>query len=173
MNYQRGGRENMKLLQTLQRDADALTEKQIGLQSIHFRQGREIASTYVNMMISYARLDVQSGHYEIQGEERIVRGFCRIEEHHFDRQLLHRKRKQSFWTAQWSEEITLLRQGSDLFEAFCSSFAEFCEENGIAVGKLCALIRGKNGTVSEKPFPVTVTTPETLEAIGFPYEIVF
>lgn len=163
----------MELLQTLRNDADALTEKRIGLQSIHFRQGREIASTYVNMMVSYARLDVQSGHYAIQGDQRIVRGFCRIEEHHFDRELLQRTRKQSFWTAQWSETVTLIRQDSDLFEAFCSSFAEFCEDNGIAAGKLCALVRGKNGALTEKPFPVTVTTPETLEAIGFPYEIVF
>jgi len=163
----------MELMAALRRDADALTEKRIGLQSIHFQQGREIAQTYVNMMISYARLDVQSGHYAIQGDQRIVRGFCRIEEHHFDRKLLQRERKQSFWTAQWTEHISLIREPDDLFEAFCSSFSEFCRENGIDAGAMTALVRSKNGVLTEKPFPLAVTSPETLEAIGFPYEIVF
>lgn len=163
----------MELISALRRDADALTEKRIGLQSIHFQQGREIANTYVNMMISYARLDVQSGHYAIQGDTCIVRGFCRIEEHHFDRTLLRRERKQSFWTAQWTEHISIIREQGDLFEAFCSSFAEFCRENGIETGELTALVRNKSGVLVEEPFPLTVTSPETLEAIGFPYEIAF
>ena len=85
---------------SLRQDADAHASKQINLQSIHFQQGREIAETYVNMMKSYARLDAQSGRYERDGNTMVVSGFCRIEEPHFEKPLLKRERKQSFWAAQ-------------------------------------------------------------------------
>ncbi len=158
---------------SLRQDADAHTSKQINLQSIHFQQGREIAETYVNMMKSYARLDAQSGRYERDGTEMVVSGFCRIEEVHFDTPILKRARKQSFWTSQWQEICTLRSSQSDLFEAFCSSFEEFCKVEQIQIGTLCALVRRKDGKLEQRPFPVNTTLPEYLEAIGFPYQIRF
>ena len=158
---------------SLRRDADSHTSKQINLQSIHFQQGREIAQTYVNMMKSYARLDAQSGRYDRTGNDLIVSGFCRIEEHHFDKPLLTRKRKQSFWTAQWHVTAALKKPQSDLFDAFCTSFAEFCKAEHIEIGTLCALVRTKDGKLEQRPFPVETTLPEYLEAIGFPYQIQF
>ncbi len=158
---------------SLRQDADAHTSKQINLQSIYFQQGREIAETYVRMMQSYARLDAQSGRYERDGEDMVVSGFCRIEEAHFDQPLLKRTRKQSFWTAQWQETTALKSPQSDLFEAFCTSFAEFCKTEQIRIGKLCALVRTKDGKLEQRPFPVTTTLPEYPEAIGFPYQIRF
>ena len=158
---------------SLRQDADEHASKQINLQSIHFQQGREIAETYVNMMKSYARLDAQSGRYERDGAAMIVRGFCRIEEPHFDQPLLKRTRKQSFWTAQWQETCSLREPKSDLFDAFCTSFAEFCKDEQIEIGALCALVRTKEGKLEQRPFPVQTTLPEYLEAIGFPYQIRF
>ena len=157
----------------LRHDADAHTSKQINLQSIHFQQGRVIAETYVNMMKSYARLDAQSGRYERDGDVMVVRGFCRIEEPHFDKPLLKRTRKQSFWTAQWEETCSLQMPQSDLFDAFCTSFAEFCKAEQIEAGALCALVRTKEGKLEQRPFPVKTTLPEYLVAIGFPYQIRF
>ena len=157
----------------LRQDADAHASKQINVQSIYFQQGREIAQTYVNMMKSYARLDAQSGRYERDGAAMIVRGFCRIEEPHFDQPLLKRTRKQSFWTAQWQETCSLREPKSDLFDAFCTSFAEFCKDEQIEIGALCALVRTKEGKLEQRPFPVQTTLPEYLEAIGFPYQIRF
>ena len=157
----------------LRQDANAHTSKQINLQSIHFQQGREIAQTYVNMMKSYARLDAQSGRYERIGNDMVVSGFCRIEEHHFDTPLLTRKRKQSFWTAQWHETYALRKPPSDLFEAFCTSFAEFCKDENIEIGQLCALVRTKSGKLEQRPFPVETALPEYMEAIGFAYRIRF
>ncbi|MBQ6041431.1 MAG: hypothetical protein K5705_02860 [Oscillospiraceae bacterium] len=157
----------------LRRDADSHTSKQINLQSIHFQQGREIAQTYVNMMKSYARLDVLSGRYERDGDAMLVSGFCRIEEAHFDQPLLTHERKQSFWTAQWHETYTLCTAQSDLFSAFCTSFSEFCKAEQIEAGTLCALIRTKSGKLEQRPFPVETVLPEHLAAIGFPYRIRF
>ncbi len=158
---------------SLRQDADAHVSKQINLQSIHFQQGREIAQTYVNMMKSYARLDVQSGRYVREGSRMVVSGFCRIEEAHFDQPLLKHSRKQSFWTAQWHEISTLRTPQSDLFEAFYTSFAEFCKAEHIETGQLCALIRTKDGKLEQRPFPVETVLPEYLAAIGFPYRICF
>ncbi len=162
-----------QLAKALRRDADSHTSKQISLQSIHFRQGREIAQTYVNMMKSYTRLDAQSGRYEHDGNAMVVSGFCRIEETHFDQPILKRSRRQSFWTARWRETCTLKKPQSDLFEAFCSSFSEFCRAEHIQIGKLCALVRTKDGRLEQRPFPVETVLPEHLEAIGFPYQIRF
>ena len=159
--------------EALRQDADAHASKQINLQSIHFQQGREIAETYVNMMKSYARLDAQSGRYERDGNAMVVKGFCRIEEPHFDQPLLKRTRKQNFWTAQWHETCSLRTPQSDLFDAFCTSFAEFCKAERIEIGALCALVRTKEGKLEQRPFPVTTKLPEYLEAIGFPYQIRF
>lgn len=157
----------------LRQDADEHASKQINVQSIYFRQGREIAQTYVNMMKSYARLDAQSGRYERDGSALVVRGFCRIEEAHFDALILERSRKQSFWTAQWKETVSLRQKHTDLFDAFLSSFAEFCDAENIAVGKFSALVRTKEGRLEQRDFPVETVLPEHLEAIGFPYEIRF
>ncbi|HBI85187.1 MAG TPA: hypothetical protein DDX71_02705 [Ruminococcus sp.] len=163
----------MQFAEALRQDAESHAAKQIDVQSIYFRQGREIARTYVNMMKSYARLDAQSGRYERSGGRRIVNGFCRIEERHFEAPLLKRTRKQNFWSAQWHETASLLRGQNDLFAAFCTSFAEFCAAEQIKVGELCALVRGKDGALVQKPFPVETVLPEYLEAIGFPYSIEF
>lgn len=159
--------------EALRQDADSHTSKQINLQTIHFQQGRGIARAYVNMMQSYARLDAQSGRYEQDGDQMIVSGFCRIEAAHFDQPLLKRERKQSFWTAQWTETVSLRKTQSDLFDAFCTSFAEFCRREQIELGPLCALIRTKDGKLMQKPFPVETKLPEYLEAVGFPYRIRF
>ena len=149
----------VQFAEALRQDAESHAAKQIDVQSIYFRQGREIAQTYVNMMKSYARLDAQSGRYERRGGRSIVSGFCRIEEQHFDAPLLKR--------------AVSLRKQSDLFAAFCTSFAEFCAAEQISIGELCALVRGKDGVLVQKPFPVETVLPEYLEAIGFPYSIEF
>ena len=159
--------------EALRQDADAHTSKQINLQSIHFQQGREIAETYILMMKSYARLDAQSGRYERDGDRLVVSGFCRIEEAHFDAPLITREKKQNFWSAHWHETCMLKKPQSDLFEAFCTSFSEFCREEQIKLGKLCALVRTKDGKLEQRPFPIETVLPEYLEAIGFPYQIRF
>lgn len=161
------------LTQSLRQDADSHLAKQIDVQSIYFRQGREIARTYIDVMTSYARLDAQSGRFEQEDGKRIVSGFCRIDEGHFDQPLLKRERKQSFWTAQWAETVEMEKHRSDLFSAFCTSFAEFCQAEQIELGKLCALVRRKDGTLEYKPFPVQTVLPERVEAIGYPYKIRF
>jgi hypothetical protein len=161
------------LTETLRQDAESHTAKQIDLQSIHFQQGREIAQTYVSMMKSYARLDAQSGRFTQEGDCAVVSGFCRIEEQHFDVPLLKTERKQSFWTAQWHETVTLRQQKSDLFEAFCTSFAAFCRDEQITLGPLCALVRTKEGKLEQRQFPVETVLPEYVAAVGFPYQIRF
>ena len=154
-------------------DANAYASDKINVQSIYFQQGREIAKTYVNMIKSYARLDAQSGRYEHEGDVLIVSGFCRIEEKHFDTPLLYRKRTQSFWSSRWHELTALIKPYSDLFSAFCSSFTEFCNENQIETGALCALVRTGDHRTEQRPFPVRTVLPEYIEAIGFPYQIRF
>ncbi|MCQ2408399.1 MAG: hypothetical protein MJ065_07740 [Oscillospiraceae bacterium] len=173
MKYQTLPNSSDGFAAALRQDADAHASKQINVQSIYFQQGREIAQTYVNMMKSYARLDAQSGRYEREGGTLVVKGFCRIEEAHFDSLILTRKRKQSFWTAQWTEAVSLRQKRSDLFDAFLSSFAEFCELENIRIGRLCALVRTKDGKLEQRDFPAAFTLPEYMEAIGFPYEIRF
>ena len=161
------------LADALRLEADLHAAKQIDLQSIHFQQGREIARTYVDVMKSYAKLDAQSGKYEQEDGQKIVSGFCRIEETHFDVPILKRERKQSFWTAQWAETVSLLKKKSDLFDAFCTSFSDFCRQEHIEIGTLCALVRAKDGKLVQKTFPVQTVMPEHVEAIGFPYKIRF
>ena len=163
----------MDFMEEMRQNAAAYDEKQVDLQSIWFRQGREIAETYVDMMKGCARLNAQSGRYDLDGDRKVVKGFCRIEEAHFGKPLLKRTKKQSFWTAQWSETVTLRTEKNDLYAAFCTSFADFCRQNHIRIGELRALLRTKDGTLMEREFPLTVTSPEYLEAIGFPYIIAF
>lgn len=163
----------MELLKQLRADAVSRMEKSIDLHTIVYQQGREIAQTYVNTMKSYARLDVQSGHVIQNTDTMFVRGFCRIEEHHFDHPLLQRERKQNFWTARWEETISLLKQDNDLFDSFLTSMEEFCRKEGIGLGELCALIRTSDGKQEQRKFPVHLTRPAYLEAIGFPYQIAF
>lgn len=165
--------QQLQFAEALRQDADAHTSKQINLQSIHFQQGREIAETYVLMMKSYARLDAQSGRYERDGDKMVVSGFCRIEEAHFDAPLLECSRKQNFWSSHWHETCALKKPQSDLFAAFCTSFSAFCREEHIELGKLCALVRTKDGKLEQRPFPIETVLPEHLEAIGFPYQIRF
>ena len=161
------------LTETLRRDAASHTAKQIDIQSIYFQQGRDIAKAYIEVMKSYARLDAKSGKYEQDGDYAVVSGFCRLEEHHFGNMLLKRTQKQNFWTAKWHETVTLRVKQSDLFDAFCTSFAEFCREENIRIGDLCALVRTKEGKLEQRPFPVETVLPEYTEAIGFPYQVRF
>lgn len=163
----------MSINEQLRADAAAHVEKHIDMHSILYRQGREIAQTYVRMMMSYARLDVQSGHYTQLPETMAVNGFCRIEERHFEKPLLKRTRKQSFWTSQWAETVTLQPLESDLWDAFLSGMGEICRREHIQLGELCALVRTKNGTQETRKLPVKLTLPEFVEAIGFPYQIAF
>ena len=161
------------LTETLRQDAEARTAKQIDIQSIYFQQGREIAQTYVSVMKSYARLDVQSGKYGQDGDYAVVSGFCRLEEHHFGEQLLLRTQKQNFWTAKWHETVALRPKQSDLFDAFCTSFSEFCREENIRLGELCALVRNKEGKLEQRPLPTETVLPEYTEAVGYPYQVRF
>ncbi|MBP0966520.1 MAG: hypothetical protein J5722_02700 [Oscillospiraceae bacterium] len=163
----------MGLTETLRQDAESHTAKQIDIQSIYFQQGREIAQTYVSVMKSYARLDAQSGKYAQDGDYAVVTGFCRLEEHHFGDMILKRTQKQNFWTAKWHETVTLRVKQSDLFAAFCTSFAEFCRDENIRIGELCALVRTKDGRLEQRPFPVETVLPEYTEAVGYPYQIRF
>ena len=160
------------LTETLRRDADSHTAKQIDIQSIYFQQGRDIAKAYIEVMKSYARLDAKSGKYEQDGDYAVVSGFCRLEEHHFE-MLLKRTQKQNFWTAKWHETVSLRVKQRDLFDAFCTSFAEFCRSENIRIGDLCALVRTKDGKLEQRPFPVETVLPEYTEAVGYPYQIRF
>ena len=163
----------MSINDQLRADAAAHIESHIDLQSIVYRQGREIAQTYVNMMVAYARLDVQSGQFKQLGDRMVVEGFCRLEERHFERGLLTRTRRQSFWTSQWHEDIALTGKDDDLWTAFLSSLGEICRENGIELGTLSALVCKRDGKREVRPLPVSLTSPGYAEAIGFPYKITF
>ena len=161
------------LTETLRRDAASHTAKQIDIQSIYFQQGRDIARAYIEVMKSYARLDAKSGKYEQDGDYAVVTGFCRLEEHHFGNILVKRTQKQNFWTSKWHETVTLRVKQSDLFAAFCTSFAEFCKNENIRIGELCALVRTKDGGLEQRPFPVETVLPVYTEAVGYPYQIRF
>ena len=163
----------MQLHDRLRADAASHVEKHIDMHAILYQQGREIAQTYVNMMVSYARLDVQSGHFDRTAHGMLVNGFCRIEERHFEQPLLIRERKQSFWTSRWIEEVSLNKQGSDLLESFLTSMEGLCREQGITLGELCALVRTKSGKEEQRKLPLQLILPEYVEAVGFPYQIEF
>lgn len=163
----------MNFMNELRQNVAAYGAKQIDMQSIQFQLGREIARAYVDMMKSYARLHALSGRYEQSGDQMVVTGFCRLEEEHFGQPLLERSRKQNFWTAQWTETSAVRKLDSNLYDAFSTSLTEFCEQEGIQIGPLTALVRDKAGALFQDQLPVTVTTPEYLEAIGFPYTITF
>ncbi len=163
----------MTINDQLRADAAAHIEQHIDMHSIVYRQGREIAQTYVNMMKSYARLDVQSGNFTQRLDDMLVSGFCRIEERHFGTKLLQTTRKQNFWTTRWAVSYTLMPQNNDLYEAFMASMTEFCRAEQIHLGKLCALVRTKQDTLETKELPLELELPAYVEAIGFPYEITF
>ena len=163
----------MQIRDQLRADAASHVEKHIDMNTILYRQGREIAQTYVNMMISYARLDVQSGHFERTVNGMLVSGFCRIEERHFEQPLLVRKRKQNFWTSHWVEDISLGKVGGDLLESFMTSMEGLCREQGIRLVELCVLVRTKSGRDEQRKLPLQLVLPEYVEAIGFPYQIEF
>lgn len=168
-----GVHNKMMFTEELRRAAVSHGEKQINLQSIRFQQGREIARTYIDVMKSYARLNVHSGNFEHENGRMLVRGFCRIEEQHFDSPLMTRSAKLDFLTSRRVEKISLIGSGSDLFDAFCSSFVEFCEMEDIAIGSLCALVRTKKGELAERGFPLKLAASESLVSIGYPYIIAF
>lgn len=65
----------------------------------------------------------------------------------------------------------MLTQGNDLFEAFQTSFAEFCRQEHIVCESFQAKIRKKDGRIVYQPLPVTVTAPDVLDGLGFPFEI--
>ena len=161
------------LTETLRRDANSHTAKQIDIQSIYFQQGRDIARAYTEVIKSYARLDAKSGKFAQDGDYAVVSGFCRLEEHHFGDTLLKRTQKQNFWTSKWHETVSLRVKQRDLFDAFCTSFSEFCRDENIRIGELCALVRTKDGKLEPRPFPVETVLPEYTEAVGYPYQVRF
>ena len=163
----------MDISTQLRADAAAHIEKNVDMHTIRYRQGREIAQTYVNTMIAYARLDVQSGQFKQLGDRMVVEGFCRLEERHFERGLLTRTRRQSFWTSQWQEDIALTGQDDDLWTAFLASLGEICRANGIELGTLSVLVCNKDGKRETRPLPASLVSPCYAEAVGFPYRIAF
>ena len=162
---------------SLREAADTHGAAQIDMQSLLFQQGRDIARAYVDMMKSYARLTARSGNYRPVGGGMIVSGFCRMEDSHFGTEplLLCQKRTGSILKAQLSDlrNTTLTVRESDLFAAFCTSFAEFCQAEGIQIGALCLLVRRKDGTAEYRGLPAALHGSEHAEALGFPYEISF
>lgn len=146
-------------------------EQKIDFQSRRFQHGRDLARTYIEIIKEEALLQVRSGHYERVGEQIIINGFCAISLRDFDVPVTQLLRKQSFLTGKWSDQYTLT-QGNDLFEAFCTSLAEFCAREQIRCGPFQAQVRRKDGTLTLRPFPLTVAQPDVLMAMGFPFAIV-
>ena len=60
-----------------------------------------------------------------------------------------------------------------MWDAFLASLGEFCREEQIVLGTLCGQVRRKDGTLVNKPLPMELTLPDTLEGIGFSYQIKF
>lgn len=164
----------------LRQQAEAHGAVQVDLHSILFQQGRAIARAYVDMMKSYAGLTARSGRYVQQGDRMVVTGFCRIEEEHFDKEplLLREKHRKNPLMTRLSDLSELTEQrysvrASDLFDAFCTSFSEFCRAEGIKTGALSILVRKKDGSTEFRELPATLRGAEHAEAIGFPYQIEF
>ena len=164
----------------LRQKAEAHGAAQVNMQSILFQQGRAIARAYVDMMKSYAKLTAQSGRYVRQGDKMVVSGFCRIEEEHFGQDALMQLEKQKVHvlTAKLSElgelsRRTVTMRESDLFAAFCTSFSEFCTQEGIKTGSISLLVRKKDGTTEQRPLPAVISGSEHAESLGFPYQIEF
>ena len=167
--------------ETLRQAARTHNAAQIDLQSLVFQQGRDIARAYADMMKSYAQLTVRSGNYVPDGDRLTVTGFCRVESVHFGKEPLFTEEKThqgSIWTARLSElgqritrRITL--RSSDLFAAFCTSFAEFCAAEGIRTGAVSVLVRKKDGSTEYRPLPAEIAANEQAECIGYVYEITF
>ncbi len=80
-------------------------------------------------------------------------------------------------TAQLSDlhfrDTVLTVRESDLFAAFCTGFAEFCQAEGIRIGRLSVLVRKKDGTAEYRELPAVIHGSEHAEALGYPYEITF
>lgn len=164
--------------ESLRAAAETHGAAQIDMQMLLFQQGRDIARAYVDMMKSYARLTARSGCYQPgEGGKMTVSGFCRMEDSHFGREPLLQKQKRthSLLSTSLSElrDTALNVRGTDLFSAFCTSFAEFCKAEGIRAGKLCVLVRRKDGTAEYRELPAVLHGSEHAEAIGYPYEITF
>ncbi|MBR3678615.1 MAG: hypothetical protein IKL87_00240 [Oscillospiraceae bacterium] len=160
----------MDFLEQLKQEVETHGAQEIDFKSRRFQHGRDLARTYIDIIKDEARLAVRSGGYEKVGDEIVIYGFCRLTERDFDVPPVQMHRKQSFWTGKWSEEYTLT-QGNDLFEAFQTSFAEFCQQEHIVCEAFQAKIRKKDGRTVCQPFPVTITAPDVLEGLGFPFKI--
>ncbi|MCQ2434458.1 MAG: hypothetical protein MJ062_04395 [Oscillospiraceae bacterium] len=160
----------MDFLEQLKQEVQTHGEQEIDFRSRRFQHGRDLARTYIDIIKDEARLSARSGQYQNVGNQVIISGFCRLTDRDFDLPPVQMQKRQSFWTGKWSEEYTLT-QGNDLFEAFQTSFAEFCAEEHIAVEQFQAKIRKKDGKIVYRPLPVNVTAPEVLEGFGFPFEI--
>ncbi len=161
----------MDFFAQLRQEVQQHGEQEIDFRSRRFQHGRDLARTYIDIIKEEARLKVRCGRYERMGDKIIINGFCRLSERDFDVPVTQVQRKQSFWTGKWSEQYTLT-QGNDLFDAFCTSLAEFCEQEQIRCGALQAQVRRKDGVLIQRPFPLIVTQPDVMTAFGFPFEIV-
>ncbi len=160
------------------REAAALHgDAQVSLQTLIFQQGREIARAYVDMMKSYAKLSARSGNYQPEDGALTVSGFCRIEQEHFGRNaLIQREKRQTSVLRSTLSELKTRRFAvvqTDLFAAFCTSFAEFCKAEGIRTGEMSVLVRKKDGTSEYRTLPAEIHGGEYAEAFGFPYQIIF
>lgn len=160
------------------REAAALHgHAQIDLQTLIFQQGRDIARAYIDMMMSYARLSARAGRYVPQDGGMTVEGFCRIEAEHFGDPppIQCKKHMQSILRTPIGELRTrsFTVQESDLFSAFCTSFAEFCTAEHIRSGALSVLVRKKDGSTELRPLPAVLFAGEHPEGFGFPYTIFF
>ncbi|MBQ4345530.1 MAG: hypothetical protein IJC75_00165 [Oscillospiraceae bacterium] len=160
----------MEFLEQLRQEAKIHSEQEIDFKSRRFQYGRDLARTYIEMMQHEARLLVRCGRYTRMGSRIAINGFCRLIPRDFDVPVTQMQRKQSFWNGKWSEQYTLT-QGNDLFEAFLTGLAEFGRQEHITCGALHAQVRQKDGTLVLRPVPLTITQPSTLDAIGFPFEI--
>lgn len=160
----------MDFLEQLKDEVRTHGEQEIDFRSRRFQHGRDLAQTYIGIIKDEARLAARCGQYQKVGDKIIINGFCRLSERDFDLPPIQMQKKQSFWSGKWSEIYTVT-QGNDLFDAFQTSFQEFCGGEGIVCEAFQAKIRKKNGTIVYQLFPVTVTQPDVLESIGFPFEI--
>lgn len=167
--------------ESLRQAAATHSAAQIDLQSLLFQQGRDIARAYVDMMKSYAQLTARSGNYVPEGDRLTVTGFCRVESAHFGKEPLFIEEKVhqgSIWTARLSElgrRVTrrIALHSTDLFEAFCTGFAEFCAAEGIRTSALSVLVRKKDGSSEFRPLPAEIAASEYAESVGYVYSITF
>lgn len=160
----------MDFLEQLKQEVQNHGAQEIDFKSRRFQHGRDLAHTYVDIIKEEARLSARSGQYQQVGLQIVISGFCVLKPNDFDLPPTQMHRSKSIWTGKWSEAYTLT-QGNDLFDAFQTSFLEFCQQEHIRIDAFQAKIRTKNGKFVYRPLPLTVTFPETVEGFGFPYEI--